>query len=108
MPLATATRDFSFLDEVLPYYPREDGVSGTVLDHMKRAYRHQIEDVGIGEHGLIKMRNSDWNDSFLAEEKILDPKLDLKRVEAEAESVLNTAMATYILKNLIHKAVGKK
>lgn len=93
----TATRDFGFMDEVLPYYPREAGHEGTVAEHMKKAWRHQIEDVGIGEHGLIKLRNSDWNDSFLAEEKARDRNLDMSRVEADAESVLNTAMAAYIL-----------
>jgi hypothetical protein len=93
----TATRDFAFLDEVLPYYPKEDGDTGTVMEHMQRAWRHLVDRVGTGEHGLIKLRNSDWNDSFLAAEKYKDPDLDLSRVEAEAESVLNTAMATYIL-----------
>jgi len=93
----TATRDFAFLGEVLPYYPEENGKIGTVMDHMRSAWRHQIDDVGIGDNGLIKLRNSDWNDSFLAEEKTLDPGLDMAEVEAEAESALNTAMATYIL-----------
>ncbi len=93
----TATRDFGFLDKVLPFYPREDGKTGTVMDHMKLAWRHQIEDVGVGTNGLIKLRNSDWNDSFIAEEKSIDKNLALAQTEAEAQSVLNTAMATYIL-----------
>lgn len=93
----TATRDFAFLDSELPFYPLGDGVKGTVMDHLRKAYDHQIAGVGIGANGLVKLRNSDWSDTFVAEVKVQDKKLDLGRVEREAESVLNTAMAAYIL-----------
>jgi hypothetical protein len=92
-----ATREFAFLKENLPYYPIEDGKSGTVLEHMELAFKHQINDVGIGRHGLIKARNSDWNDTFISEEKQRHPDMDPLIIESESESVLNTAMATYIL-----------
>jgi hypothetical protein len=96
----TATRDFSFLDEELPFYPREEGEKGTVMEHLRRAWRHQMEDVGIGANGLVKLRNSDWSDPFVVEAKVHDQDLDLALVEREAESVLNTAMAAYILPRL--------
>ncbi len=104
----TATRDFAFLDQELPYYqvsaapassltPQAFKPQGTVMDHMRKAYDHQIAGVGIGADGLVKLRNSDWSDTFVAEVKVQDKKLDLGEVGREAESVLNTAMAACIL-----------
>jgi len=92
-----ATRDFAFLTQELPYYPIEDGRSGTIFEHLELAFEHQIKDVGIGRHGLIKARNSDWNDTFISEEKQRHPDMSPPTIESESESVLNTAMATYIL-----------
>jgi len=92
-----ATRDFAFLKAELPYYPIEEGKTGTVLEHLELAFKHLINDVGKGEHGLIKSRHADWNDMFLVEAKYLYPELDDQTIEEQGESVLNTAMATYIL-----------
>ena len=86
-----ATRDYAFLSEVLPYYPKEKGLTGTVREHLEHAYNHQIQHVGIGDHGLIKLRDADWND-------ILH---QLNCGENEqcgelSESVLNTSIAAYV------------
>jgi len=92
-----ATRDFAFLEEELPFYPRDRGESGTVLEHLQRGWEHLVRDVGIGEHGLIKIRNSDWSDGFLMNLQAGEPGLDLALVEEKGESVLNTALAVYVL-----------
>ncbi len=90
------SRDFAFLRERLPFYPKEDGESGTVYEHLRRAYRHLERDVGTGPHGLIRLKVSDWNDemSFLCSG---DAFFETIATAVRGESTLNTAMACYIL-----------
>jgi len=103
-----ATRNFSFLDEVLPYYKANGEVmKATVYQHLKTAYNHLINVVGLGPHGLIKVRGCDWNDLIIRGLSFIGH--DDKRVIAliNGESVLNTAMATYILPYFAELAEAK-
>lgn len=52
--------DLSLLDEVVPYF--ESAESGTVWDHVQRAYRHLAGD--LGRHGLCDQHHADWNDQL--------------------------------------------
>jgi hypothetical protein len=90
------TRDFAFLDEVLPFYPKEAGESATVREHLRRAFDHLQGSIGTGRHGLVRLRLSDWNDemTFLASRGTIRDSIDTYR---RGESVLNTAMAVTIL-----------
>jgi hypothetical protein len=90
------TRDFAFLDEVLPFYPREGGKSAPVREHLRRAFEHLRGAVGTGRHGLIRLRLSDWNDemTFLTAGGGICNVIGTYR---RGESVLNTAMAAAIL-----------
>jgi len=54
-----ATRDFAFLRQREPYY---GGGTGTLYDHLKEAYRHQIAGIGVGPHGDYRMLAGDWSD----------------------------------------------
>ena len=91
-----AARDFAFLKEELPYWPKEAGAKGTVLDHLERGYNQLAHQVGVGRHGLIKLKMSDWNDQMTLLVTKNDP-IDFLFTYSDGESVLNTAMACYIL-----------
>lgn len=91
-----ATRDFGFLKKELPYWPKEKHETGTVLDHLNRAYSHLEHGVGTGARGLIKLKMSDWNDQMTLLVTKNDP-LDFLITYFDGESTLNTAMACYIL-----------
>jgi hypothetical protein len=55
-----ATRDFSFLDDVVPYY---DGDTASVWEHVKLAHYNQEEIIGRGPHGGYMTRAwGDWSD----------------------------------------------
>ena len=55
------TRDFSVLDEKAPFLDQDTPTS--VLDHLGRLLRYFMTPENIGEHGLCKIREGDWNDS---------------------------------------------
>lgn len=68
-----------FLDEVCPFW---DTGQGTIWEHMKRAFYWVRDGIGTGKHGLILIREGDWNDY-----------LSLMGAEGRGESVMNSAMA---------------
>ncbi len=53
------TGDFSILDEVVAYHDRGEG---SVHEHMVSALHYAISN--LGEHGMPKIRNGDWNDTL--------------------------------------------
>ena len=91
-----ATRDKQFLDERVPVYP--DGEShpthSTVGELLDRAYAHITTSVGVGKHGLMRLFNGDWNDSIVVNR--LTPA-QVSEAAQHGESVLNAAMAAYVL-----------
>src|SRR5229473_2795495 len=87
-----ATRDVRFLDsDVLPVYGQQERASVRAL--LARCYKHLIDDVKTGEHGLMRMLHDDWNDA-LVPGWVLQSSLD--ECVQKSESVLNSAMATYV------------
>ena len=102
------TRDFGFLADRIPAYPRRkagpgDSSVGQLLD---RCYQHVVGSIGAGEHGLMRLSNGDWNDSLIVGN--ISPELHAD-IKAHAESVLNAAMASYALDHYSRmlKFVGK-
>lgn len=100
----SATRDFEFMEEEVPFYPPgmpARALGTTVLDHIRFALQHIFADdgVGIGEHGLIKVRSGDWSDSIVLETAIRDGLLGVtyQNSKAHGESVTNSQMALYVL-----------
>ena len=90
-----ATRDVAFLNEELPTYPLYGPTAGkeTVRNLLARCYRHQVKEVGVGEHGIMRMLMDDWTDALVNEyvpAKLRDEYL------RTGESTLNSAMATYV------------
>ena len=88
-----ATRDLAFLDSpvVTIYGVRTEGE--TVRNLLTRCYRHLINDVKTGQHGLMRMLRDDWNDAL---ENAWVPQAFQRETMEKSESVLNSAMAAYV------------
>lgn len=67
------------LEEVCSFW---DGDEATIWEHMKRAFYWVRDHIGTGQHGLILIREGDWNDY-----------LSLMGAEGKGESVMNSGMA---------------
>ena len=80
-----ATRDTAFLDE------RIHG-QAPVRELLARCFRHLVDDVGPGEHGVMRMLNDDWNDALV----LFWGSHTMKETIAKGESVLNSAMAAWV------------
>jgi Glycosyl hydrolase 36 superfamily, catalytic domain/Glycosyltransferase family 36 len=91
-----ATRDKNFLDEKIPGYPRHEAGSAdpTVRELLRRSFAHLVEGIGVGKHGLMRLSNGDWNDDVVVGHV---PQALADEVRKEGESVLNAAMACYVL-----------
>lgn len=90
-----ATKDYDFLNEPVPFY-KSEGIfdsppTTTVLDHIRVAFDHLVNVVGLGEHGLIKIRTGDWSDGITWFTE--NPSV----TEEKGESAFNTAFATAVL-----------
>jgi hypothetical protein len=91
-----ATRDKKFLDEkVVPYPHQTAGPSDpTVRERLGHAYSHLVNVIGVGKHGLMRLAKGDWNDGVVIG-RVADKYMD--EVRTQGESVLNAAMACYVL-----------
>jgi len=91
-----ATRHKAFLDERIPLYPRRDAISSdpTIRELLARSYTHLVENIGTGQHGLMRISNGDWNDNVVEGHV---PANFSGEVRQQGESVLNAAMACYVL-----------
>ena len=68
------TRDFDFLNVVVPYF---GGGEGTVWEHIIQGIRKSTDD--LGPRGFIRARYGDWNDS-----------LNMMGIKGDGESVWTT------------------
>jgi hypothetical protein len=91
-----ATRDTDFLNErISPYPARETSPSDpTVRELLARSYTHLTVGIGVGKHGLMRLSNGDWNDNVVVGH--VSPA-QAAVVRQQGESVLNAAMACYVL-----------
>jgi hypothetical protein len=89
------TGDYSFLKEQLLYYSPDQDKQGTVLQHIEKAADFLIDSVGLGEHGIINLRNYDWNDGSIHAFKSYNAHHN--EVAKYAESYLNAAMASSVI-----------
>ncbi len=92
-----ATRDISFLDEELKTYPvgGKEREPEKILSVLERMYKYLFRGTGYGRHGLLRLLKGDWND-LIVQGFVSSDQHDA--VEAEAESLLNSAMASYVLR----------
>ena len=88
-----ATRDLAFLDEqITSPLPSAAPRTDTVRNLLARCYRHQVDQVGVGEHGVARMLNDDWNDGLLG----TFATKAFKEAAEKGESVLNSAMSAWV------------
>lgn len=89
-----ASRDIAFLDAEIPTWPLYGPTTGKerVRKLLERCYRHEIDGVGVGAHGVMRMLNDDWNDGLVGvwAESAFDECV------GQGESVLNSAMAAWV------------
>ena len=95
----SATGDRDFLDGDVPFHPRDGGLPATVtddsvLDHVRNAFAHLRDDVGLGPNGLVRIRDGDWSDGIVYED--LSP-LAISFTIENGESVPNSQLAHYVL-----------
>jgi hypothetical protein len=88
-----ATRDLRFLDSEITTVYGESAGRASVRNLLARCYRHLTDDVGTGEHGLMRMLQDDWNDALV---NAWTTQAESKQVVEKGESVLNSAMAAYV------------
>jgi hypothetical protein len=88
-----ATRDVGFLDSrIVPIYGvRAEGA--TVRELLTRCYKHLVDDVKTGQHGLMRMLQDDWNDALVT---AWVPAASHAECVEQGESVVNSAMAAYV------------
>lgn len=94
---ASATGDLDAFTAPLGFHPATGGADRhgaevSLAEHLGRQFRFLVDGVGRGEHGLIRMRNADWNDMATRM-----PGIDRELMVARGESVLNSAMAAWVL-----------
>jgi hypothetical protein len=89
------TRDFQFLEKVIPFYPLSCGKSSTVLKRIILGLQFLFQKVGIGEHGMIKVGSGDWSDGVSLLVKSRGAFLK------KGESTFNSAFALYIIPPLL-------
>lgn len=88
-----ATRDLRFLDsDVVTVYDEKTG-RDTVRNLLARCYKHVVEDVKTGQHGLMRMLRDDWNDALLQNWL---PAAGQNEGAEKGESVVNSAMAAFV------------
>lgn len=88
-----ATRDTAFLDErIAARYSAQPGRTDSVRNLLARCFHHQVNDVGVGKHGVMRMLNDDWNDGLIG----TWAGDHYQECIEKGESVLNTAMAAWV------------
>ncbi len=105
-----ATRDKAFLDAKIPPYPRHEVQPGdpTVGELAMRSFRHLVDVIGVGEHGITRVLMGDWNDGIVVSQVPNDLKAEVRE---KGETTLNSAMACYVLDHyarLLHYAGDSK
>ena len=101
-----ATKDADFLKERIPYKFKADkatpsgAADRSALEVIAAAYKYLTTHTGVGPHGLIRVQSGDWNDGFAALAGCRGNAACQTKVQATAESVMNSAMATHILDRL--------
>ncbi len=99
------TKDYSFLLEEIEFFPMQESGKARVVNHVQNCFLFLRDIVNVGEHGLVRLLNSDWNDTLYY---IL--KVPYNHVYFSGESHMNSAMVLSIFQTLIPQleAAGKE
>ncbi len=88
------SKDFSFLKEKTPYYPKAGNNMVSTLDKITQAFLYIRDEIGTGSHGMIKIMNSDWND-------VVFNYYPINIYYVSAESHMNASLALNAMYGLI-------
>ena len=91
-----ATRDVSILNETVAMYGAGQRPQ-SVAQLLQRVWDYRFHDIGVGQHGLLRVQGSDWSDSFC--DKVPGCAFNNSlwwQIYEHGESVLNTAIAVYM------------
>lgn len=89
---ALATGDVQAFEQPLAYHPIYQTPAVPLREHLRRQYRFFADSIGRGEHGHVRMRNADWNDTAVVQSGVTRAVMT-----ASGESVLNSALAAWVL-----------
>ncbi len=89
---AAATGDRAAFDAPLAYHPVRNAEPVPLREHLRRQLRFFVDVVGRGAGGHVRILNADWNDVA-----IRDSGVDAASMIAGGSSVLNSAMAAWVL-----------
>ncbi|MFI6740980.1 GH36-type glycosyl hydrolase domain-containing protein [Nonomuraea sp. NPDC050451] len=88
----SATGDEAAFHADVPYHPVHGAPEVPLRENLRRQFRFFADVVGRGEHGHVRILNADWNDMAITESGV--PR---EVMIAQGESVLNSAMAAWVL-----------
>ncbi len=90
------TRDSDFINEEISMYPvyGRKVQKKTIKDVLFLTYDYFVKVIGKGKHGLLRVTSCDWNDLVITG---FVPENKQDEVKKVGESILNTAMAIYVL-----------
>ncbi|MFC5832819.1 GH36-type glycosyl hydrolase domain-containing protein [Nonomuraea insulae] len=88
----SATGDEAAFHATVPYHPIHEAPEVPLHENLRRQFRFLADVVGRGEHGHLRILNADWNDLAIGESGV--PR---EVMIAQGESVLNSAMAAWVL-----------
>ncbi|WP_433514666.1 GH36-type glycosyl hydrolase domain-containing protein [Nonomuraea sp. CA-143628] len=88
----SATDDLAAFGEPVPYHPVHGAAPVSLGANLRRQFRFLTDVVGRGEHGHLRILNADWNDMAITESGV-----DRELMISHGESVLNSAMAAWVL-----------
>ena len=91
-----ATNDYNVLNEKSAFFPYKNMPEASVLDYIEAQFKFLRDQVKTGEHGLVRLLNSDWNDAIY--HIVKEPYND---VLYTGESHMNSAMAITIFDDFI-------
>lgn len=98
------TKDYDFLSETITPYPADENAPKvSVLYMIEKCFTFLRDTIGTGSHGLIRLYNSDWNDTLYYIEK--EP---YNLVVRKGESHMNCAMVASIFPTLISELKNAK
>ena len=88
----SATGDVAAFGDPVPYHPAHGATPVSLGANLRRQFRFLTDVVGRGEHGHLRILNADWNDMAITESGA-----DREVMISHGESVLNSAMAAWVL-----------
>ena len=89
---AAATGDLVSFGAPVTLHPATGGNVVSLHEALRRQFRYFVDQVGRGKHGHVRIMNADWNDLAISESGA-----DRAAMIADGESVLNSAMAAWVL-----------